>query len=324
MNINKKHYPEIDICRGIGIILVVLGHALKQTGVMNTPFEIMLSVIYSFHMPLFFVVSGFVSVKILNFNSIKERVDYIKNRAIRLLVPYFAVGFFYMPIKFVLNSFAVKPYDFSKAWKILIGENPNTVLWFLYTLFWVSVVSALLVNYKNFKAILGISMILSIVSYGADVPVEATKYLFFFLAGLFLRLHYEKVVMFLKGKWLYFVLTIFIAGNVVLYWTQSYGWTFITAVSGCLYALALSLKISAGNQKVCGVFALCGRYSMDIYILSDLIAIAFRMLLWNILGMNYLVCTLICFVVSMFLPIPISKYIIQKVKIFRLLVLGMK
>ena len=61
---NKKMYfPEIDLCRGLGIILVVLGHALKQTGETNTVFQVLLSVIYSFHMPLFFVLSGFVSVK---------------------------------------------------------------------------------------------------------------------------------------------------------------------------------------------------------------------------------------------------------------------
>ena len=28
----KKQFREIDLCRGLGIILVVLGHALKQTG----------------------------------------------------------------------------------------------------------------------------------------------------------------------------------------------------------------------------------------------------------------------------------------------------
>ena len=34
---NKKYYNEITIAKGIGILLVVLGHALKQTGVSNVP-----------------------------------------------------------------------------------------------------------------------------------------------------------------------------------------------------------------------------------------------------------------------------------------------
>ena len=44
----KAYFPEIDLCRGIGILLVVLGHALKQTGETNTVFQVLLSVIYSF------------------------------------------------------------------------------------------------------------------------------------------------------------------------------------------------------------------------------------------------------------------------------------
>ena len=48
-------YEEIEICRGIGILLVVLGHALKQTGRVNLFFDMMLSVIYSFH-PVFCAV----------------------------------------------------------------------------------------------------------------------------------------------------------------------------------------------------------------------------------------------------------------------------
>ena len=48
-------FYEIDIAKGIGIILVVLGHALAY-GCQNRLF----AMIYAFHMPLFFFLSGFV------------------------------------------------------------------------------------------------------------------------------------------------------------------------------------------------------------------------------------------------------------------------
>lgn len=54
----KRRFDEIDICKGLGIILVVLGHALKQTGSEGGAVKILLSVIYSFHMPLFFYCPG--------------------------------------------------------------------------------------------------------------------------------------------------------------------------------------------------------------------------------------------------------------------------
>jgi fucose 4-O-acetylase-like acetyltransferase len=52
----------IDICRGIGILLVVYGHALEVTFInkhtlLDTQFE-QWKVIYSFHMPLFFFLAG--------------------------------------------------------------------------------------------------------------------------------------------------------------------------------------------------------------------------------------------------------------------------
>ena len=46
----SKRELWIDILRGIGILLVVLGHT-------NPPFK---RIIYSFHIPLFFILSGFL------------------------------------------------------------------------------------------------------------------------------------------------------------------------------------------------------------------------------------------------------------------------
>ena len=52
---NKKYYDEITIAKGIGILLVVLGHALKQTGVSNVPGNVLISIIYSYA-PVFCVI----------------------------------------------------------------------------------------------------------------------------------------------------------------------------------------------------------------------------------------------------------------------------
>ena len=47
-----KRIEWIDIAKGIGIILVVIGH-ISQIEVLN-------DIIYSFHMPLFFIISGYL------------------------------------------------------------------------------------------------------------------------------------------------------------------------------------------------------------------------------------------------------------------------
>lgn len=49
----KERISSIDILKGIGIILVMLGHALPHDSFVRT-------LIYTFHMPLFFWCSGLV------------------------------------------------------------------------------------------------------------------------------------------------------------------------------------------------------------------------------------------------------------------------
>ena len=88
----KKRYEEIDLCRGFGILLVVLGHALKQTGETNSVFETVNAVIYSFHMPMFFFLSGFVAVKVLDLKGLKEKGAYIRGEGFPTSDPLFFCG----------------------------------------------------------------------------------------------------------------------------------------------------------------------------------------------------------------------------------------
>ena len=54
---------SLDAAKGVGIILVVIGHAwrgLDSAGMIGNPnlFRIIDTLIYNFHMPLFFLLSG--------------------------------------------------------------------------------------------------------------------------------------------------------------------------------------------------------------------------------------------------------------------------
>ncbi len=318
----KKHYEEIDICRGMGIVLVVLGHALKQTGETNSFFDVLLSVIYSFHMPLFFFLSGFVSLKMLYFRAGKERLDYIKNRAFRLLIPYFTVGILYLPLKYVLSRYAVKPYDFSSTWKLFFGENPNTALWFLYVLFLVSLVCVLILREKNVLYVLAGSFALTVAACCFGWPWKLPKYAFFFVLGIFVRLHYEN--WFQKVKWnrIWVAAAVFAAANAALYLTDLEVLWDVTALAGIVMCLQFGKWIAERKGKAEEFFAFLGAYSMDIYILSEPLNTAAKLLFWSFLKWNYLICTLLCFLISLGLPIPVSKHIVRKVKALRIGILG--
>lgn len=53
----KERITTIDNTKAIGIILVITGHAISEY---NLEMRKLLNIIYSFHMPLFFIIHGIV------------------------------------------------------------------------------------------------------------------------------------------------------------------------------------------------------------------------------------------------------------------------
>lgn len=321
---SKQYFPEIDICRGLGILLVVLGHALKQTGETNHVFEALNSVIYSFHMPMFFALSGFVAVKVLDLEGREAKISYIRGRAFRLLIPYFFVGLCYMPLKFFLSRYAVKAYDFSSSWKLLLGENPNTALWFLYVLFWISCICALFVTRKNLTIFLAVSGVVSLAAYGMDLPVRLLRYAFFFLVGMAVRCNYQRWRKVFQSPAVFGAgLLVFGVSNVLL--TRGIPVvTVASALAGSLCCMFFSCRIEESQSGLTRAARLLGSYSMDIYILSEPFNTVVKLVCWNMLKLNYIVCTACCFLAASLLPIPVSRFIVRKVKAFRVLILGQR
>ena len=73
----SKRLPWIDVLKGIGIILVVIGHVYSGTTIYNW--------LYSFHMPLFFLAAGLVYKE-------KPILIDLKRRIQTVVVPYFSFG----------------------------------------------------------------------------------------------------------------------------------------------------------------------------------------------------------------------------------------
>lgn len=58
---NSDRIVSFDIAKGIGIILVVIGHTMSPIMSGNEIMEEFYSILYVFHMPLFFLLAGLVS-----------------------------------------------------------------------------------------------------------------------------------------------------------------------------------------------------------------------------------------------------------------------
>lgn len=89
----KRRIDYLDIAKGIGILLMIFGH-IDRGGIIQTW-------IYSFHMPLFFIVSGILFCK-KNKNSITLKEDIIK-KIKGLIYPYIVFSLVTIVYIFVID-----------------------------------------------------------------------------------------------------------------------------------------------------------------------------------------------------------------------------
>ncbi len=132
----KKRETWLDSLKGLGILFVVLGHCYP-------PQQNLTNYLYSFHIALFFVISGYL----LPASPTKESFSlFFKKRFKRLMLPYFGYGFFtYIIWLFVGRNFGVNKELAIEPLKPLLGlfygngfDNYlvfNITIWFLPALF---------------------------------------------------------------------------------------------------------------------------------------------------------------------------------------------
>lgn len=109
-----KRIEALDIAKGIGIILVIIGH-------MSSSY--LRDWIYSFHMPLFFILSG-ICFKTEKYPSF---LPFLKQRVRTLAIPTLALYFIILLLETLTG---IKGFDLQQQLK---GVHPG-VLWFLITL----------------------------------------------------------------------------------------------------------------------------------------------------------------------------------------------
>lgn len=102
-----KKYPWMDVLYTIGITLVIIGHSHPSDWSVfsGSIFEKLIIFIYTFHMPLFFFIAGFL---FMNSNAIQKNgyEKWIKEKCIRLLTPYVVLSVIALIPKYCLEHHA--------------------------------------------------------------------------------------------------------------------------------------------------------------------------------------------------------------------------
>ncbi|HEX7981135.1 MAG TPA: acyltransferase [Gemmatimonadaceae bacterium] len=158
---SDKTDRRIAALQGVGILLVVIGHAegllpnerdaLVKIDAAYAAFIGVVQWIYSFHMPLFFAMSGFLLHRATlrkGLRAYPRWSDFVASKAERLLLPFVVISSIAYPIKVLLSRFALRPIHFTLHDYVqnLVFPWENTIIffWFLSTL-WLMFVTAPLV-----------------------------------------------------------------------------------------------------------------------------------------------------------------------------------
>ena len=128
----KQKIAEISFLHVFATLLVVLGHSFYQTN------SLIVDWMYQFHVPLFFFVSGYLFNVSVNGKPLQPHI-FLSRKAVRLLLPYFALSTLLFVPKVLLSQFMVRPIQASWSEYVLMliypYRNVNGSYWFLPTLF---------------------------------------------------------------------------------------------------------------------------------------------------------------------------------------------
>ena len=144
----KNRIDWIDMAKGYGMLAVIIAHIC--TGPLH-------AWIYTFHMPLFFFLSGYVF-------SNKDKFDlFIKKKAKALLIPYFTLGIPMVAFK-VVYSLYQKTFTIDSTIELVknfVFQKRLWTLWYIACLFFLNIIFYLVTKFakKNIsKAVIVIAM----------------------------------------------------------------------------------------------------------------------------------------------------------------------
>lgn len=317
-----QRVESVDLMKGIAILLVVLGHAIgaitSSHTIVNIPesFFISYEVIYSFHMPVFFLIAGLFIERWTR----KGWREAFKKKIYRLAVPYFAWGFLMAVYKQLGSSYANSQegiYTF-----LLSPFVPWNIFWFLYVLLFIQILYygciKCLGDYKKGRRIfLLVSAIMFFVSFFLpDVWIvhRLFRFMLFFSIGTFSLDILAKFEQNMNYGRLLIITGIFILVNFIYVGIFDYqehtafrSWFFlVTGLAGTFLTAAFSWILMKRHDGMSNFFRACGEKSMEIYVSHAFLIGFFRVIflkgikieaLWPRTILIFVLSTIACYLI---------------------------
>lgn len=283
----------LDVVKAFAIISVVVGHNIQygfsadflRSGAYFD--NILFKIIYSYHMPLFMLISGYLFAFSVN----RDWRSIVKKKTLSLLVPVFVWGIVKL-VKYVIWQIQNDDLTFVEA-VIYYFDTSVRHLWFLWAIFWCSLI-VLIVN-RLFKDNLAIYTFIFVVSFlvpdGLNLELYKFMYPYFVVGYLFNGKRYKNKIEPYCNYKLLMVLGVMFSILVSFYSYDSYIYTsghsilgenilhqmtinlyryIIGFVGSGLIILFFYIAVNQWKYKL-PLMAYIGRMTMGIYVLSEFI-----------------------------------------------------
>ena len=301
----KEREIWVDYIKVIACFFVVIGHfvqSMVKSEILprNDIYIWFNTTIYYFHVPLFFICSGYLYQRNSKISSKKQWIDNIRKKALMLGIPYFV---------FSLLTWIIKKI-FSDSVNEQIGGiidtlfvHPTSPYWYLYILFFIFIFTPTINEKKRMWVVVGaaiISKVLYIVFNDEIYRIYLIYELFnneiWFVIGMLMGTYGTIVI---KKRQLAIVLGVFFVLLSILVYSNENDW--ISWGMGALACSAIVMFVNGCKEiKILGFFS---KYTMPIFLMHTLFAASFRSILFKIGVDNTFVHIILGIIISFMGPI---------------------
>lgn len=270
-----------DAARGIGILLVVYGHVLRglvAAGLVPADSPLVFSdyVIYTFHMPLFFLLAGINAARGMS------RDNFISSKIPTIVYPYFLWTFLQGGMQLAVGG-ANNPVTMEALLSILWA--PVFQYWFLSAIFVCHLLARFFSTDPLRLALFAVAAYPAGIYLVTALPVLANPFsmLIFYVAGIYLAPHLKAIVVRLSGG-ASIAATVLGLGIAVYVASRMGGYRAPSAVCAAFLGILLVLQLShlQAAPGLRRVFELLGLASMPIFLAHVFATAGARMLLMKL------------------------------------------
>lgn len=306
----------VDDVKAIACILVVLGHffqSMTKASVLpeNDLYEWFETTIYYFHVPLFFICSGYLYQKYSKVNSVSSWCKNVAKKALALGVPYLTFSTATWLLKTMFADSVNKQAD--SLFSTLI-VNPSAPYWYLYALFFIFLVTP---TFSSLKAtavglIVALAAKVLILTGGASIYAVSTVLSneIWFVIGMSICAFNVQ----LKGRKVQGTIfgLLFVILSIVVYTAKIQSGAIVFAM-GLLACVAVILMVADSEEKFNKGMNFLAKYTMPIFLMHTLFAAPMRSILLKMGITNAVVHIVLGLAISFAGPI-IAAWIMKKTK----------